>query len=142
MKEINYKELVLLYYEELWNEGKVELVDTLFDEEITFRGSFGTQTKGIKQFLEYMDTVMKGIPNLYHGVEMIICEKNLVSARAVYHGDHTGTLFHLPATNKHIQYNGASFFKFRDGKIIDIWVLGDLINLQKQLNVLDMKNGM
>lgn len=142
MKEINYKELVLLYYEELWNEGKLELVHTLFDEELTFRGSFGVQARGIEEYLEYIKAVLKGIPNLYHGVEMILCEKNLVSARAVYNGDHTGMLFELPPTNKRIQYNGASFFKFRDGKIIDIWVLGDLINLQKQLNVLDMKNGM
>ncbi|MCG3718152.1 ester cyclase [Aliarcobacter butzleri] len=31
-------------------------------------------------------------------------------------------------------YNGASFFKFKDGKIIDIWVLGDLKTLIQQLS--------
>ena len=142
METYNYKELVLLYYEELWNEKNYALVDTLFDENLTFRGSFGIQTRGIAEFIEYMKNVVQGIPNLYHGVEVIICEKNLVSARAIYHGDHTGKLFELEPTHKKVQYNGASFFKFRDGKIVDIWVLGDLINLQKQLNVLDMKSVM
>lgn len=142
MDSKSYKELVLLYYEELWNQKKLEYIDILFDENITFRGSMNIETKGKDGFLQYLNNVAEGIPDLYHGVEVMICEKNLVSARAIYHGKHSGKLFGLEPTGKTIRYSGASFFKFRNKKIIDIWVLGDLINLQKQLNVLDMRNVM
>lgn len=139
MNDISHKEAVLLYYEELWNEKNKKYIDILFHDEITFRGSLSVHTKGKKEFEKYLIGLTTGIPNLYHGVETIVCEKNLVAVRVHYNGVHTGKLFELGATGKKIQYNGASFFKFKDNKIADIWVLGDLIDLQKQLNVLDMQ---
>jgi predicted ester cyclase len=142
MNGYNYKEAVLVYYEELWNEKKKEYIDKLFDDDITFRGSLGLNTKGKKEFERYFDNVSQGIPDLYHTIEVMICEKNLVSARVHYHGKHTGKLFELEATNNLVRFNGASFFKFRNNKIVDAWVLGDLINLQQQLNVLNMKTVM
>lgn len=140
MDSINYKEKVVLYYEELWNEHKKELIETLFDDNLTFRGSLDIETKGKKGFEDYFDKLTSGIPELYHGIEVMVCEKNIVAARVYYHGIHTGKLFELEPTGKTIRYSGASFFKFYKDKIKDIWVLGDLLNLQRQLNVLDMKN--
>lgn len=140
MKSFSYKEQVVLYYEELWNEKNKEYIDILFDDNITFRGSLNIETKGKKGFETYFDNLTRGVPDLYHGIEVMVCEKNLVSARVYYHGVHSGKLFELEPTGKTIRYTGASFFKFYNNKIIDIWVLGDLINLQKQLNVWDMKN--
>ncbi|WP_024954159.1 ester cyclase [Sulfurospirillum arcachonense] len=134
----SYKEAVLSYYEELWNEKNKSYIDLLFDDEITFRGSLNVETKGKKEFEKYMDNVNQGLPNLYHGVEMMVCENNLISAKVHYHGTHTGKLFKLEATNKTIRYSGASFFQFRNKKIVNIWVLGDLINLYKQLDVKDI----
>ncbi|WP_024954408.1 ester cyclase [Sulfurospirillum arcachonense] len=136
------KELVRLYYEELWNEKKLEYIDILFDDNITFRGSMNIETKGKDGFLQYLNNVAAGIPDLYHGVEVMVCEKDRIAARAIYNGRHSGKLFGLEPTGKTIRFNGASSFKFKDGKIVDIWVLGDLMNLQKQLNVLDMRNVM
>ncbi len=133
MKTTNYKNLVKLYYEELWNKHNKEYIDILFDDNITFHGSFNIETTGKKEFEEYMDNVVKGIPNLYHGVEIMISEGDTIAVRAVYNGTHKGKLFDFEPTNNRIKYNGASFFKFKDGKIYDIWILGDLATLYKQL---------
>jgi len=64
---------------------------------------------------------------------LMLCEDNNVSARAIYNGTHKGKLMNFEPTNNKIRYNGASFFKIENGKIIDIWVLGDLNSLYKQL---------
>ncbi|AXH13761.1 hypothetical protein CRU99_08900 [Malaciobacter mytili] len=133
MKTKTNKELVKLYYDELWNKQNKEYIDILFDDNITFHGSLDIQTTGKKEFEEYMDKILEGIPNLYHGVELMVNEGNVVAVRAVYNGTHKGKIFEYEATNKRIKYNGASFFKFDNGKIVDIWVLGDLANLLKQL---------
>lgn len=134
MKKLTNKELVYLYYEELWNKGKKEYVDILFSEEISFYSSLGISCNGKKEFLEYMDLILLAIPNLFHSVIEIICESDSIAVRALYNGRHTGQLFEYKASNNKIVYNGASFFKFKDGKIIYIWVLGDLNNLTKQLS--------
>ena len=81
-----------------------------------------------------MDTILTGIPNLFHSVVTMVCEDDTIAVKALYNGRHTGKLFDYEASNNKIAYSGASFFKFKDGKIIDIWVLGDLKNLIKQLS--------
>lgn len=129
----NHKKLVKLYYEKLWNNHEKEYIDTLFHDEITFHGSLNISTIGKKEFEVYMDNILEGIPNLFHGIEIMIAEDDYVSVRAIYNGTHTGKIFEYEASNNRIQYNGASFFKFKDGKISDIWVLGDLASLHNQL---------
>lgn len=127
------KALVKLYYEKLWNNKEKEYIETLFDDNITFRGSLNIETSGKKEFELYMDNILEGIPNLFHGVEVMIAEDNYVSVRAIYNGTHSGKIFDYEATNNRIRYNGASFFKIKNNKIVDIWVLGDLASLHSQL---------
>jgi len=133
LKKVSYKNMVKLYYEELWNKKNKELIDTLFHDNIEFHGSLNIDTKGKKEFEEYMDKILSGIPNLYHGVEIMVEENNTVAVKAIYNGTHSGQLFDYAATNNRIKYNGASFFRFEDEKIVSIWVLGDLSTLHKQI---------
>lgn len=133
MKIKSNKELVKLYYEELWNKNNKDYIDILFDDNITFHGSLNINAVGKKEFEKYMDNILTGIPNLFHGIETMICEGDAIAVRAIYNGTHKGKLFHFEASGNRIKYNGASFFKFHEGKIVDIWVLGDLTNLYSQL---------
>ena len=128
------KEIVKSYYENLWNKKDKSYIDKLFDDKITFRGSLNIETHGKKEFEDYFDMILSAIPNLYHGVELLIAENNLVSARAIYNGTHMGKLFDFEATNNRIRYYGASFFRIENDKIKEIWVLGDLNSLYKQLS--------
>lgn len=134
MKRLTNKELVKLYYDELWNKQNKDYIDILFDDNITFLGSLGIAVKGKEEFKNYMDTILSGIPNLFHSVVDMVCEDDKIAVKALYVGKHTGKLFDYEASNNKISYSGASFFKFKDGKIIDIWVLGDLKNLIQQLS--------
>jgi predicted ester cyclase len=134
MKKLTNKELVKLYYNELWNKQNKDYIDILFDDNITFHGSLDVSVTGKEEFRNYMDTILTGIPNLFHSVVTMVCEDDTIAVKALYNGRHTGKLFDYEASNNKIAYSGASFFKFKDGKIIDIWVLGDLKNLIKQLS--------
>lgn len=127
------KELVRLYYEELWNKQNKEYIDILFSDDIEFHGSLNLETTGKAMFSNYMDTILNAIPNLHHGVETMICDENGIAVKAIYNGTHSGKLFEYEASNRRIKYYGASFFKFKNEKIHSIWVLGDLTNLHKQL---------
>lgn len=134
MKKLTNKDLVQLYYEELWNKGRKEYIDILFTEDISFYGSLGISSNGKSEFLEYMNMIHSAIPNLFHSVIEMVCENDSIAVRALYNGRHTGQLFEYKGTNNKIVYNGASFFKFKDGKISYVWVLGDLNSLTKQLS--------
>lgn len=127
------EEIVVSYYENLWNKQDKSYIDKLFSDDIVFRASLGIETNGKKEFEEYFDMITKAIPNLYHGVETMVSQNSQVAVRAVYNGTHKEKLLNFEATNKRIRYNGASFFQIKDDKIIEIWVLGDLNTLYSQL---------
>lgn len=127
------KELVKSYYEDLWNKQDKSYVDKIFADDFEFHGSLNISTHGKKEFEDYMTMILSAIPNLYHGIELMVSEGNTVVVRAIYNGTHEGKLFDYEPTNNRIRYNGASFFTIKDGKIKNIWVLGDLNSLFKQL---------
>lgn len=130
----DYKKIVMSYYENLWNKKDKSYIDKLLSDEIIFRASLGIDVQGKKEFEEYFDMITNAIPNLHHGVETLVADGSNLAARAVYNGTHSGKLLEFEPTNKRIQYHGASFFKLdEEEKIKEIWVLGDLNSLYKQL---------
>jgi len=134
MKKLTNKDLVNLYYEELWNKKNKEFIDILFDDNISFYGSLGLSANGKKEFEEYMNMIHSAIPSLFHTIMDMVVDNDSIAVRALYTGRHTGKLLSFEATNNRVIYNGASFFRFENGKIKSIWVLGDLNTLVKQLN--------
>lgn len=133
MRTTSKKEIVKNYYEELWNKQNKNYIELLLDDNIKFHGSLNIQTFGKKAFKEYMKLVLGGIPNLYHGIEIMIEENETIAVKAIYNGTHSGKLLDFEPTNNRIKYSGASFFKFKNDKIESIWVLGDLTTLKRQL---------
>lgn len=132
---MNNKEIINIYYEKLWNEQNKSYIDKIFADDLTFYGSLGISTKGKKEFEEYMDMITSAIPNLYHSIEVMVCENENAAVRAIYNGTHLGKLQEFEASGNRIRYHGASFFTIKDSKIKTIWVLGDLNSLYKQLTV-------
>lgn len=134
MRKPTNKELVNLYYEELWNKQNKDYIDILFNDNISFHSSLGLTCEGKKEFEAYMDLIHTAIPDLFHSIIDRVVDDNSIAVRALYTGKHSGKLLDFEATNSRLRYNGATFFKFHEGKIESIWVLGDLHSLLKQLN--------
>ena len=68
-------------------------------------------------------------------VEELIAEGDKVVARLTYRGTHEGRLFGFEPTGREVSYAGAAIFRLKDGKIVDGWVLGDTLNLTRQIEV-------
>lgn len=129
------KAIIRRYYEELWNEGRKELVDELLSPEITFRGSLGPRARGVEAFKDYMDMVRGSFPDFRNTIEDLIGEGDKVVARLTHHGTHRGgdVLFGSAAIGQEISYPGISIFRLEDGRIVDVWVVGDVLSLMRQL---------
>ena len=54
-------------------------------------------------------------------------------ARMRFHGVHRGPLLAYPATGRRVEWAGSAHFTFADGRIADLWVLGDLYDLLRQI---------
>jgi len=118
----------------MWNTRNFEKADKILDPDIRFRGSLDIVANGIEGFKEYGKMVNTAFPNLYHAIEISVFENNVAAVYVTYSGTHEGKLLEYEATGNRISYSGAAFFHFKNEKITNVNVLGDLNSLHKQLS--------
>lgn len=129
----NYKEIVRRFYEGLWNKADKTAIPDLLHEDVTFRGSLGMVKQGHKGFALYMDFICHALGDYHCKILDIAAEGEKVWARVHYAGEHRGELFGYAATHARLKWEGVAIFTFLDGRISDIWVLGDINSVMKQL---------
>ena len=125
--------LIRRFYHEMWNRFDKTVIPELLSTDIRFRGSLGQSKVGHEQFGEYVDFIRAAFPDFSNRIETIVSEAGMSFARLSYTGTHAGELFGVPATDRRVRYAGAALFQFRDGLIAEVWVLGDIHGLLRQI---------
>jgi steroid delta-isomerase-like uncharacterized protein len=128
------KWLIQHYYEKLWNQWEISLVDEIISEAIEFRGSIGLSVRGRDGFTGYVETIRTAFPDFHNRIDDLIAEENKVVALLTYTGTHQGMLFDIAPTGKRVEYAGTAVFRIEGGQIASGWVLGDRLGLLQQLN--------
>jgi steroid delta-isomerase-like uncharacterized protein len=127
------EELIRVWYEQMWNRWDKTVFSGILAEDIIFRGSLGNVIAGHEGVGSYMDIIQKAFPDFCNHIEETITEGDKSFARLRYTGTHRGTVFGIEPTGKKIEYMGAAVFTFRNRKISNVWVLGDVYGLIQQL---------
>ena len=125
--------IVTTFYQEMWNKADVSLVARLMHADVTFRGSLGSQLRGTVAVASYVASVTHALDGFRCDIEHIIEEGDLVAARLQFQGGHRGNFMGFTPTGERVSWAGSAHFTFRDDLIADVWVLGDLHGLIRQL---------
>ncbi len=121
------------FYEVVWNQHNSDAIPEILHERIRFRGSLGQDKSGHAGFVEYLDMVHEALGEYQCTIEQLVSERPRVFAKMGFSGVHKGKFMgHLP-TGKRVTWSGAALFTFAEGKVVDLWVLGDLKSLENQL---------
>lgn len=131
--ESRNRDLIRRFYEDLWNPFDKRKIPELLTDDVKFRGSLGEEKFGHSGVAEYMDRIQATFPDFRNHVEEIISEDDRAFARLTYRGTHHGIVFGIPPTGRRVEYAGTAVFRFRNEKIAEVWVLGDVHWLLKQL---------
>jgi steroid delta-isomerase-like uncharacterized protein len=125
--------LIERFYVEMWNRFDKTILPDILTEDFRFRGSLGQFKSGHAEFGEYVDFIQRAFPDFSNEIEEIISEGDKAFAKLTYRGTHRGEVFGIASTGRLIRYAGAAVFKFRDDRIAEVWVLGDIYGLISQL---------
>jgi len=128
------KEVVRIFFKELWDHADKSLIPKLFHPDFTFRGSLGRELRGHEQFAGYVGLVTTALGDYTSDILDMVEEGNKVWAKLRYHGYHRGELLGYPPTGKHVWWYGTPFFTFEGAKVRDLWVLGDIHGLIGRLS--------
>ncbi len=127
------KDQVRKFYEVLWDAHDKDAIPTVLHENFTFRGSLGQEKRGHTGFAEYVYMVHKALGDYKCIIEELVAEGNKVFAKMIFAGIHRDKFMDYSPTHKRVSWNGCALFTFEGELIKDVWVLGDLKNLEDQL---------
>jgi len=127
------KEVVRVFYKEMWDHADKSLTPQIFHEGFTFRGSLGPVLTGHDEFAGYVDYVTGALGQYTTDIIAMIEEDNRVSAKMRFHGFHRKELFGVAPTGRHVWWTGMPIFTFEGPKVRDLYVLGDIHGLISRL---------
>ena len=132
-KEQNEK-IIRRYYTEVWNQGKLEVLDELLDKKyLNHTPSTPNPPAGPGGLKPIVAAIRKAFPDLHYEIKEVIVNDSMAVARVVMTGTQVNQLFDLPPTGKKITVNQVTIEKIRQGKIIEHWRVTDELTLMKQL---------
>ena len=123
--------------EEVWNQGKLALIDELTASNAIYHdpnvpGGQYTGPAGEKQFVQIYRAAF---PDVHITVEDQLAESDKVVTRWTATGTHKGDLMGIPPTNKRATVTGVDIARFHDGKVVEAWVSYDMHGMMQQLGV-------
>jgi predicted ester cyclase len=132
MSEAN-KALMRRFVEEVQNQHKLEAFDTYFDPAFVnydpWPGLPGT-LEGAKQLHRL---ILAAFPDLRMTIQDMAADGDKVWTRKTATGTHQGELLGIPATGKRVAWKVIDVVTYKDGKVIEHWVVADTLSLMQQL---------
>jgi len=126
-------ELVERFYHQVWNRADEAEARKILRADFRFRASLGPELRGPGGFIAYLRSVHAALENFTCTIEELLATDDRVAARMSFRGTHRGTMFGIAATGREIRWSGAAFFKIEGGMIAELWVLGDIEAVRRQL---------
>jgi predicted ester cyclase len=123
------KEVVRVFYKEMWDHANTALVPQLFHADFTFRGSLGPQLVGHQAFIGYVEFVTGALGQYTSDILELGEDGSKVFGKLRFHGFHRKELFGVPPTGCHVWWHGTPIFTFDGDLVRDLWVLGDIHGL-------------
>jgi predicted ester cyclase len=76
-----------------------------------------------------------GFPDIRFHLEALVSEGDMVVARTVTEGTHTGEFMGHPATGRSFRTIGIEMFRVREGKLAEQWGVFDTLGMLLQLGL-------
>jgi steroid delta-isomerase-like uncharacterized protein len=129
-------DLVHLMIERL-NTYDVEGHDTYWTTDMIWRGppGFG-DVHGIDAFKkEVMKTFYTAFPDFQGTIDIELADDNWVAATGIVTGTHQGKWFNIPPTGKRVEMRYSDFWRIKNGRLEENWVMIDHVGVFRQLGV-------
>lgn len=127
--------VVRRYYDEVFNEGKVDLLDQLAVPDYVEHNPFPGQAAGLEGLRQRAEAILGAFRPRFT-VEDVICEGDRVVVRWSQRAVHVGDFMGIPATGKSITLRGIDIHGMRDGRMSEHWDVVDMLGLLQQLGAI------
>lgn len=127
------RNLVMAFYERIWNAGDLSATSEFLSTDFAFRGSLGNKLQGRDSFADYVRSVRSALAEYRCEILECVVEEDRAFARMRFSGTHVAMFRGFQPTGKLVSWLGAALFRCKGGLIAELWVLGDFEGLDTLL---------
>ena len=115
-------ELAALYERYLThcNEHRFDELGEFISEQVGGSGD----VDGLAGYVDRLKVVSTGFPDYRWELQKVVVEEDMIAARLIGEGTHTGPFGGIPPTGRRISTQELVIYRFAEGKIVQCW--GDL----------------
>ncbi|HLK62603.1 MAG TPA: ester cyclase [Bryobacteraceae bacterium] len=137
------KALIRRWFEEVWNQGREEVIEELRapDSVGIGLGETPVAVHGAIGFKVFYQNLRSSLPDLRVTVEHLIAEGDMVAAHIQVEGTHMGEGLGVPPTGEIVRFSGMLFARIADGKIAESWNNLDQLGLLRQVGAVPLGAG-
>jgi predicted ester cyclase len=120
--------IIRRWFEEVWNQRRLETIDELLDPDAVAHdlGGNGASTTGSAEFKIAAEQLLTAFGEAHFEVEDIFGVGDRVAVRLTATLKNTGQLGHLPPTGAEVSVPVMCIVHIRDGKLVEGWNAWDV----------------
>ena len=126
-------QLVERFYGIVWNKADEAEARRILDADFRFRASLGPELRGPGGFIAYLRAVHAALEGFTCTIDDLIATDDRAAAKMIFHGRHRGKFFGIEPTGRDVRWSGGAFFTMSGGKITELWILGDVDAVKRQI---------
>lgn len=131
------KDVIRRLFDDVWNGGKLGLLDTLIGGAYVDHSPSASQASGAAGVKAKITALREAFPDLRFTLEELVAEDEIVAARYQWRGTHRAAFLGVPPTGKRIVVRGMDFYRLRESRIVEHWDILDDLGMLTQLGDLD-----
>lgn len=140
MNEEASKQIVRRYYDEAWNRNRIEVIDELFAADYKAGNLPSWRKPGAAGLRAFIADNHRIFPDIIFTITWMVAEDDTVAihfkAPGTQKGEMSTAVGLIPATGKRAEWDGSSFFRFENGKIVETQGVINNLKMIQQLGAL------
>jgi len=128
--------IVRRMFEEIFNQGKLALVETWVATTFLNHAAPVHILRGLESLKEHVILLRIAFPDLHFTVEELIADEERVAVRVTFRDTHRGVFRGFPPTNKTFVRAQMHIVRFVKGKAVEHWTVRNELSLMQQIGIL------
>jgi len=130
------KTIVRRFFEEIWNQGNLDVADEILDTSFVNHDPYNPDVRNLESYKQLVSTVHTIFPALHVTIDDIIAEGDKVAVRYTNTGAHKSEFMGISPTGKQVTVTEMRICHFASGKMVESWVNSDTLGFMQQLGVI------
>ena len=121
------------YVEEVFNQGRLQVADEIFDRYVSHQPDGSTLERGPEDVKRFVGEFSSAFPGLRLSIDDQIAGGDKVVNRITFRGTHQREFRGMVPTGKEVELKAVTIFRFSpEGKVVETWDFFDQLRLMRQ----------